>query len=94
MFRSHGSWIAVSPNLDRKHGKGIIHPLMSDMYGLESLDLAGLDEKGKPAEQRLKDVKSAVGILIRSIKLMRGLRLIVRGWMRCSMVRHPTTPRN
>ena len=62
MFRLHGSWIAVSPNLDRKHGKGIIHPLMSDMYGLESLDLAGLDEKGKPAEQRLKDVKSATNI--------------------------------
>ena len=35
---------------------------MSDMYGLESLDLAGLDEKGKPAEQRLKDVKSATNI--------------------------------
>ena len=62
MFRLHGSWIAVSPNLDRKHGEGIIHPLMSDMYGLESLDLAGLDEKGKPAEQRLKDVKSATNI--------------------------------
>ncbi len=35
---------------------------MSDMYGLENLDLEGLDEKGKPAETRLKDVKSAINI--------------------------------
>ena len=62
MFRSHGSWIAVSLTLDREHGAGIIHFLMSDMYGLESLDLGGLDEKGKPVEQRLKDVKSAINI--------------------------------
>ena len=63
MFRLHGSWIAVSPTLDSKNAQGIIHPLMSDMYGLESLDLQGLDEKkGKPVGERLKDVKSAVSI--------------------------------
>ena len=35
---------------------------MSDMYELDGLDLEGLDEKGKPAPTRLKDVKSAVNI--------------------------------
>lgn len=35
---------------------------MSDMYELDGLDLEGLDEKGKPATTRLKDVKSAVNI--------------------------------
>jgi predicted transcriptional regulator YdeE len=32
------------------------------MYELDGLDLEGLDEKGKPATTRLKDVKSAVNI--------------------------------
>jgi predicted transcriptional regulator YdeE len=32
------------------------------MYELDGLDLEGLDEKGKPAQERLKDVKSAVNI--------------------------------
>ena len=35
---------------------------MSDMYELDGLALEGLDEKGKPAPTRLKDVKSAVNI--------------------------------
>lgn len=62
MFRSHGSWVHASPTLDTKIAEGIIHSLMSDMYGLEGLDLKGLDEKGKPAPERLKDVKSAINI--------------------------------
>ena len=35
---------------------------MSDFQALDGLDLQGLDEKGKPPENRLKDVKSAVNI--------------------------------
>ena len=35
---------------------------MSDFHALDGLDLQGLNEKGKPAENRLKDVKSAVNI--------------------------------
>ena len=62
MFRSHGSWTAVSLNLDRERGKGMIHPPMSKLSELDGLDLQSLDEKGKAVKTRLKDVKSAVGI--------------------------------
>tara|TARA_B100001059_G_C17824191_1_gene580306 strand:+ start:567 stop:2792 length:2226 start_codon:yes stop_codon:yes gene_type:complete len=35
---------------------------MSNLIDLDGLDLGSLDEKGKPVETRLKDVKAAVGI--------------------------------
>jgi hypothetical protein len=35
---------------------------MSNLIDLDGLDLGSLDEKGKPVETRLKDVKSAVGL--------------------------------
>ena len=35
---------------------------MSNLIDLDGLDLGSLDEKGKPVETRLKDVKAAIGI--------------------------------
>ena len=35
---------------------------MSNLVDLDGLDLGSLDEKGKPVETRLKDVKAAIGI--------------------------------
>ena len=62
MFRSHGSWRAAPPTLDRKHGKGIIQPLMPHLSELDGLALEAVDEKGKLPKTRLKDVKSALNI--------------------------------
>jgi hypothetical protein len=41
---------------------------MPDVNELDGLDLAGLDEKGKPAKTRLKDVKSAVSVFSTLLK--------------------------
>ena len=41
---------------------------MSNLIDLDGLDLGSLDEKGKPVETRLKDVKSAVGLFATLLK--------------------------
>jgi len=41
---------------------------MSDLIDLDGLDLGSLDDKGKPVESRLRDVKSAVGIFTTLLK--------------------------
>ena len=58
----------------------------TDYAKLDSLDgLDALDEKGKPVESRIKDVKSALKIFNSLRKRMNSLLLTAHVLTRCSM---------